>query len=57
MIKAWASPCKRGKRGDELLQFRQSGRADFVARRAIERQFDRAIDQLPRKRLALESFS
>ena len=45
---------ERLERGDELLEFGERGRADFIARRAIERQLDHAVCGLPGERLALK---
>ena len=55
MISAWASRCNDRKRGDELFEFAERGRANFVARRAVESQFDGAVAHVPGKRLAREN--
>src|SRR6266576_2138181 len=44
------------KCGNKLFQFRKHGRANFIGRLMIKRQFDHAFAPFPTQRLAGESF-
>ena len=46
---------QRSERSDKFLEFAESLEANFIARLAMKRKLNRAVDHLPRKRLALEA--
>jgi hypothetical protein len=52
-----ALPGKVVERLSELLKLSERDRSDFVARAAMEREFDHAARNFPRNGFALKSFN